>query len=377
MSDTAPTQRRVLIAERRLPAYRVPFFDALRERLARSGIALSLAHGEPTDAEQAQHDEGQLPWAQRLPTTYLGRLCWQPFSTQGFDLVVIGHENRLLFNHWLCLRPRRPALAYFGHGTNFASQAPNALRERFKRFTARRAEAWLAYTEISATRLRQAGVRAERITVVNNAIDGAELSAQLACIDANARAQAQTAMGLTPGKTALFIGSLYAGKRIDWLLEAAALCASADAQFRLIVVGDGALAPLLRAAVAQHPRWLTWRGACHGPERAPLLALADVLLLPASVGLAILDGFAAGLPLISTTAPGHGPEIAYLDDGVNGLLTPPNASMYATAIQALLGDPARLTRMRAAARASAAQYTLAAMVERFARGLEAALAARP
>lgn len=363
----------MLIAERRLPAYRVAFFELLRARLAEHQIELVVAHGQARADERGQADQGRLDWAIDAPARYLGPLCWQPFDTRGMDLVIIGHENRLLFNHWLGLRPRRFRLACFGHGANFASQQPRGWREAFKRWSARRVDAWFAYTALSQQRLLEAGVAADRITVVNNTVDTRTLADHIDQMSEAERQQTRARFDLTAGKTALFIGSLYPSKRLDLLLQAGSLCAAADAAFRLLVIGDGVLAPMLRQAVTQHGRWLHWLGAEHGPQRAQAMAVSDVLMLPAAVGLAIVDGFAAGLPLLTTHAPGHGPEIAYLQPGVNGDIVAPQAEVYAQAVTTLMNDGPRLQRLRAAALQTAAQLSLDAMVLRFADGIQAAL----
>ena len=134
--------RRVLIAERRLPAYRVALFEALKLQLAQRQIDLVVAHGQPSRQEHGQRDEGHLDGAIRAPVRYLGPLCWQSFDTRGMDLVIMGNENRLLFNHWLSLRSRGFKLACFGHGANFASAHPHGWREAFKRWSARRVDWW-------------------------------------------------------------------------------------------------------------------------------------------------------------------------------------------------------------------------------------------
>lgn len=366
---------RVLFVERRLPAYRVPFFDVARQALAARGIAFELAHGQADAEERSRDDAGRLDWALPAPNRYVGRLSWQPVATSGFDLVIASHENRLLYNLWLG-RPGRPhRFAYFGHGANFAARQPDAWRERFKQATARRADWWFAYTELSAARLRQAGVAPGRITVVDNAIDTSTLAQQVAAFSPNQAAQRRAALGLHAGKTALFIGSLHAAKRLDLLFDTAQRCAQADPAFRLLVVGDGPDAARCRSLADQGAPWLHWLGAQHGPQRAEPLALADLLLMPAAVGLGILDGFAAGLPLLTTSLPGHGPEIAYLRPGGNGEITEPDAATLSQALQSLLNDPARLARLQAGAREAAARHTLAAMVERFAGGVQAALVA--
>ena len=373
-ASAAAPLRRVLIAERRLPAYRVALFEALRAELALRRIELIVAHGQPSAPELSQHDDGQLEGATVAPAHYLGPLCWQPFDCRGMDLVIMGHENRLLFNHWLGLRPRRFKLACFGHGANFASAHPSGWREAFKRWSARRVDWWFAYTALSQQRLVEAGVAAARITVVNNSLDTRALADQIDALSTTQRQAIRSRWGLTAGKTALFIGSLYPAKRIDLLLRAASLCAAVDADFRLLVIGDGVQAPLLQHAASQHGRWLRWLGADHGQQRAEAFAVASVLMLPAAVGLAIVDGFAAGLPLFTTDSAGHGPEIAYLQPGVNGERVSAQAETYAAAVMAALGDGPRLQRLQAAARQSASALSLEAMVTRFADGIEAALA---
>jgi glycosyltransferase involved in cell wall biosynthesis len=119
--------------------------------------------------------------------------------------------------------------------------------------------------------------------------------------------------------------------------------------------------------------WLYFMGPKYGMEKARLLAVGDVLLLPASVGISILDGFAAGLPCITANFDDHGPEIAYLKPD-NGVMTPTQPAAYAEAVRAILVDRGRLMRMAAAARAAATQYSIDAMIQNFATGAVAAVA---
>ena len=69
---------RLVILQRRLTHYRVPFFAALRERLADAGFELRLLVGQPHTSERSKHDAGQLDWAVPTPCHYTlgGRLCW-------------------------------------------------------------------------------------------------------------------------------------------------------------------------------------------------------------------------------------------------------------------------------------------------------------
>ena len=70
----------------------------------------------------------------------------------------------------------------------------------------------------------------------------------------------------------------------------------------------------------------------------------------------------------------HGPELAYLENGVNGLIVDGDARVYADAVTRLLSDDARLDALKRRARADAHRYSLGNMVEHFASGIERATA---
>lgn len=367
---------RVLMVQRRLPRYRVPLFEQLRAELAGRGIEFTLAHGEPSAAERLRQDEGQLDGAQRLPLTRYAwgdRLVWQPFQTAGQDLVIVSQENRLLFNHGLC-RPGRPfRLGFFGHGGNLTDAQPSAWRERFKQWTTRRADWWFAYTALSAALVAQAGLPADRVTVLNNSTDTAGLRRDAEALTPAQLAAFRTQQGLTDGHTALFLGALYAGKGLELLLDAADRVAAQSPRFRLLVGGEGPLGAALAAAAGQRP-WLRLLGPLWGSDKALALRCADVLTLPGAVGLSLVDALSLGVPLLCCEQRGHGPELSYLQAGRNGWMTAPTVAAYAQALGGLLTDPARLAAAQAAALDSARDLSLEAMVQRFADGIEEALA---
>lgn len=372
----AAARARVLLVQRRLPLYRVPLFEQLRAVLGERGIALTLAHGEPNAAERLRQDEGRLEGALRLPVTRYAwgdRLVWQPFRTAGQDLVIVSQENRLLFNHWLC-RPGRPfRLGFFGHGGNLTDAQPSAWRERFKQWTTRRADWWFAYTAHSAALVARAGMPAERVTVLNNSTDTRQLRRVADRLTAVQLAAFRAQHGLTEGQTALFLGALYAGKGLDLLLDAGARVAAQAPRFRLLVAGEGPLGAALAQAASQRP-WLRVLGPLWGADKALALRNADVLTLPGAVGLSLVDALSLGVPLLCCDQRGHGPELSYLQPGRNGWMSAPTADAYAHTLRELLADPARLAAAQVAARDSACELSLEAMVQRFAGGIEEALA---
>jgi glycosyltransferase involved in cell wall biosynthesis len=373
---TAP--RRVLVVQRRMTHYRVALFEALRRELPRHGCELVVAHGEPTEAEARKRDGGELPWAERLPTTYLlgGKLCWQPFSHLMHDCeaVVLTPENKLVNNLGAQLLQRRRKVIFWGHGANLQGRA-DSLAERYKRLLARRVDWWLGYTEMSRPLITRSGFPDARVTILNNAVDTVGLAAQIDKARAPERLDAaRRRLGLTGSRLGIFIGSIYSEKRPDFLLDAAQAIRERVPDFELLVLGTGVDAGMVEAFCREHP-WARYPGILKGQDKADALALARVMLNPGLVGLGILDSFVSGVPMLTTDCGLHSPEIAYLANGTNGVMTPDALPAYVDEAVRLLTDDAAHARQRAGCAASASEYTVERMAQNFARGLVACLEA--
>ncbi len=334
----ATRRPRVVVVQEILTAYRVPFWKRLRDRLEAKGVELVLVHGFPEGDRASRSDQGALEWALTTDNRHLrvlpGRtpLVWQPLPrsvVRRADVVVVEQANRQLVNYRLLLRAAlrgRPRVVFWGHGGNLRASGPLAgLEERFKGSVSRRAHWWLAYTEGSADRVAALGFPRERVTVVQNAVEVTRPA------DAAER---------VPGRC-VYVGSLYSHKRIEFLLDAARRTAALRDDFRLVVIGDGEDRGLVEERAAREP-WLDVRGSVFGDQTARVLATSNLLLMPGLVGLAIVDSFATGCPLVSVDLPFHSPEIEYLQDGVNGVLlrAGTTASQYGEQVARLLDDPA-------------------------------------
>lgn len=369
-------KERIVIAQRRLTHYRIPLFSSLRQRLSQEGRELVLLHGVGTPEEEAKHDGAELDFALRLPTRYIagGRICWQPFGKylNGASLVIVTQENRLLYNFWLQWRPRRFKLAFWGHGRNFQTGRPG-LREQIKAAASTRVDWWFAYTELTADLLRIRGFPEERITVLNNAIDTGELSEWRRNITAEEVRRLRNELGIGNSHTGVFIGSLYAEKRIDFLIESAEQIRARIPDFHLVIIGEGPERKSLEQRTKAY-NWVHWAGARFGRDKALYAALGDVTLNPGAVGLVILDAFVLGLPLTTTDSGLHGPEIAYLKNGINGMMLPNDVDRYAAGVVNLLTDKALRDRLRLGCEASAREYTLEGMADRFMDGIRRAVA---
>lgn len=374
--------KKVVILQNRLFHYRTNLFEQLRGTCAMRGIELHLVHGQASRRESTKNDEATLPWANRVSNRFweIGGhdIIWQPYSAslKGADLIVIMQENRILSNYPLllsrmCLSRK---VAYWGHGKNFQSDAPTGLRERWKNFLLNRVDWWFAYTDVTADILGKAGFPAERITCLDNSIDNEGFNLDLASIPDNRLSELREKINANDkSRIGLFCGSLYPDKRLEYMIEAADQIHMELPDFKLLVIGDGVGASQINAAATSRD-WLKYLGVRKGLEKAAYFRLAHVVFNPGACGLHILDAFCAGIPIATTLEARHGPEIAYLKDGQNGIVTRGCPENYANQIISLLSDPTKYRYLCLGAKETALRYTLKNMVNRFASGIEKCLA---
>lgn len=188
-------------------------------------------------------------------------------------------------------------------------------------------------------------VRPERILVVPNPVSVPE---------PGDRDELRRRHGFT-GPTLVFAGRLARQKSLDVALRALQECDGVE----LVLAGDGPERPGLEAlardlGVDSRTRFL---GAQPRETVFELLTAADAALLSSSwenFPHAVVEGLAAGTPVIATDVGGVG-EV--LTDGVNGLLVPvQDSAALAAAIKRFFADEEMRGRLRAASRTSVGDY---------------------
>jgi len=185
------------------------------------------------------------------------------------------------------------------------------------------------------------GFPPDRVTVVQNSIDVTSFGKAVETIDAGQQFALRHSLGISPeAPIGLFCGSMHASKKLGFLVEAAIQIHARVPGFHLVLVGAGPDESIAREAAATHD-WIHYTGPLFEADKAAYFAVGDLFLCPGLVGLAVLEAFAAGLPLFTTDIPVHSPEIDYLTDSVTGAITDFDPVRYAEAVAACLHDPAR------------------------------------
>ncbi len=371
----------VLIIQRRMTNYRVPLFESMRHRLAEAGVNLHVASGTPISVEVTKRDGGILSWGLKIPCRYWKfnglQIAFQPIPKallKQQDLVVITHENAMIFNYWLLLRRRftRTRIAFWGHGGNFQSVIKNSLSEKLKTWIAAKVDWWFAYTSLSVEKVISTGFPENRITCLNNTIDVDELVSCRKSISSKEIDSLRDSLGLYSNNVGIFIGSLYKEKRLNFLFTTVDKLKQRLPDFELLIIGDGPLRDMVRNSIAARP-WTRWVGAKHDREKVLYASLGHVMLNPGLVGLGILDSFTMGLPMVTTDCGIHSPEIAYLESGRNGLMTANDSKAFVDGVLSLYKNPALRDSMVAACKEDSTRYSLEKMVKNFSLGILKAL----
>jgi len=150
-------------------------------------------------------------------------------------------------------------------------------------------------------------------------------------------------------KILLFIGRLMPNKRLDLLMKYYQALKERLPGLRLNIIGDGPEAPFIRKATTSDPG-ITWQGAV--VDEAAIrryMAAAHLVFVPGVSGLSIVHAFTYGKPYATLPSSRHGPEIAYLINGVNGLMLPGKKLRDCETLAALLRDVGRYAAMCQAA----------------------------
>ena len=207
----------------------------------------------------------------------------------------------------------------------------------------------IANSQAAAEKARRAGIPQERIAVIRSVVESEGFVPP-----PNARRWARERVELPADAFIVAgVGRMVAGKGFEGLLEAMALMPSDERPF-LLLAGEGPLRASLEQEAARRriSNWVRFLGF-QGDVRTVLWA-ADVLAhvpthFPEGTPNTILEGMAAGLPVIASPVGGIGEIVRH---GETGWLVPPNdASALAEALRHLRADSSLRRRLGETAQA--------------------------
>lgn len=354
-----PPRPKVAFVEGLLPSYRIGLFRALKERAALDFdiyFGAGLGQKTPRSIKAEVLGSHAHPRPNRFWPGGGGRVAWSGGSlaalTENYQ-VVVGSFHTHDLGIWLIWMLRkllgRPRLLLSGHfrlgseeaalGRGFLSRLHLRLRRGARILMARGADAVLPYTEEGRRSCLEHGVAPQAIFVTHNTLDVVACRQAAADLSVDAVEQVRAQYGITARSVFLFVGRLYREKRLDVAIDAVALLRAEGFDCQLVIVGDGPEEEALRHK-ASPGQAVFVRPLFAEADLAPFFVMATAQVQPESAGLAVVHSFAYGLPVVIGPGVHHGPEIAYLRSGHNGLVAAGvNGPAIADCLRNLLSQP--------------------------------------
>jgi glycosyltransferase involved in cell wall biosynthesis len=232
------------------------------------------------------------------------------------------------------------------------------LNEALDKMVMRGARRVVAVSHRQGQRVKDAGIRGDRVVVIQNAVD----ATRFAPADESTRREMEAFFPSRPERIVIAAGRLSPEKGFDDLVRAARRVVDRMPGVGFVLVGDGPLRESLGAAVRAAGLEGSFALAGFRNDLDRLMPAADLFVQSSHTeGLpnVVLEAGACALPIVATDVGGTG-EV--LEDGRGGFLVPArDPERLAERIVEVLSDPAAARRMgEEARRRIQAEFTFAA-----------------
>lgn len=322
----------VAIIYQQFPHYRAPVLSALaRTSDAASYVAFSdiksEAEGLPLiDSEEEWRAIG-LPW-RRVRNLWFGRFAlWQPgvvgtaLSSKYRSIIFLG-DMRFL-STWIgavAARMTGKKVLMWGHGF---VRSQLSLQERVRGLFYRLAHRHLLYGHRARAIMLSRGFDPDAVYVIYNSLDVERQQALRETHTPDALAAIRARQFAEPGLPLLMtVGRLVERKEISLLLEAAAQMTKAGQRVNVLIIGEGPDRARLEALAASLDLGARVRfaGAIYDEDDvAPLIAAADLCVVPGTLGLTCMHALSYGTPVIThSDLDAQNPEVEAILPGRTG-----------------------------------------------------------
>ena len=346
---------RVWMFEPRVQHYRVPVFDALRER-AKGRYELTilgaLQQGASFGGQSRPYfrECGEEP-VRRMGVTFLHWPRAEELLRRERPEAVVMAANLRSLSAWSLPRVcREIGASCIGWSKVRGKSLPEPLARAFGGRFFRRFDRMLCYGEQSLEELAGYGYPRERARVFNNTIDTRRIFREGDAIRKRGHELRQKA-GLADCLLLVCVGKMQAQKGLDDLLRAWPRLRLIDERLCLVVVGSGPLLDGFRErAAATDPERIRVTGRVPEGDDYAWISTANAFVVPGAVGLAINQSLAFGCPTLIADEPGADAEI--LRHGETGWrFARGDPAALADAVARVLGQPEEARRISERGRA--------------------------
>lgn len=339
---------KLMIVQPYVPAYRVGFFESLRNKLLEHDIECHIAAGSPAGAQAVRGDSVYRDWitpTQRRTMRVAGHtIKWQtkPTPWKNVDGLIVGLQGSSIpvYQALVASRVEKFRVGLWGHAKPYVGPG-NKIDLGLEKLQMMSADHIFTYTPSGTEYVTRLGIDSEKVTTVMNTIDTSQLERQLNSISDSDIDQFTNALDLNINRTVCFVGGLDQSKRIDFLAKSMDHLWSIDPTIKVLIGGKGQDEHFLRTAYDR--RQALPLGYLNGRDKAIVLLTSRAICMPGRIGLVAVDALVSGRPILTTAWDYHAPEADYLIEGESRITARNDPIAYAEVIKKLV-DSQRGTR---------------------------------
>lgn len=293
--------RTVLIIQYVIPSYRVDIFNLLA-----SEVNLTVLYSEGTVPEKCKFKTEKFPVI-KLHYKFHTRNLYKYASK--FDVVICTLDFSFFYANILDLLPRKYKIIYWGIGVSASYKCrydENQMQAKYILWHIRHADSMLFYSDYPVQKYTKLGAPKEKLYVAHNTVS-------------------VNPVNINPEKSSiLFIGALYAQKKLDILLHSyyRAYLKRRDIPI-LHIIGDGDQKSILQDYVNDNglENNVLFHGQITDDELlAPYFSDAIICISPDQAGLSILKSMGYGVPYVTHKNAITGGEIFNIHNGEDGVI---------------------------------------------------------
>ena len=333
---------KIIIFENVLTHYRLKFYNYLIENYNIDIVfmtpSIENSGGFHTNFNNAKF---KIVKIKKINIFYLNFFIWPLKYLKSGNIIVCVLSGTSFLNIFYSVIARIKGVPFYwwGHSRNFALGTKlQRLKDFFKLLSTALSSGMLTYTENESKRIRnQLGFLTPNLISLNNTVRTDEIF-KLIKLNNSSSINELYAENFCIG----MVGRLHSRRFADLGINSFINASKNNKKIRLIIIGDGEEYPRLKYKYSSNKN-VIFKGAIEDENiLTQYFKIFKFLINPGLVGLNLIHAMSYGKFTLATSRIDHSPEIHFLVNNFNGIITSPTESHFTEIIIELISDEKRI-----------------------------------
>lgn len=342
------------------PSYNIPMFKKI-QNLPQIDFTLLVGDRSPPlapksgDFSKINHIKMKNKIFSFFGITFIFQNFFGKFQPKKYDIVILSEGVFFLSNYLIILicKVYKIKYGFYSHGYNHQRQSSkiSSALELVRGFMQRRADFIIVYTNNGFKHVNEINkVSKERIFIAKNTLDIEGIHERIKKVTKEELLNYRNSLNIDINDFVLiFVGRLEPEKNPLWVAESIKYLLKKGISSHAIFIGDGSEKTKILNYKDTLSKDISPRihllGGMSVENVDIYLKLSDLSVMPGMTGLAIVHSFALGKPYLTIESKMHSPEIEYLVNNKNGLITKPDKNSFFKGIESLVINPQFLKKL--------------------------------